>query len=322
MIPLLLTLMSLLLVPQTSGAKWRVVADVPLPGETGRFDYQSLDPTTGRLWIAHMGRNEVLAFDVRTRRVVLRVPRMTRVTGIRAAPAQRRVFAALSGSREVAVLDGGDGTVLARVPGGRFPDGLAYVPDAGKLYVSDEYGQQELVIDVPAASPRRPIPLGGEVGNTQYDSVSRRIWVAVQTRGELASIDPSADSVVERVPLPGIEHPHGFYLDAVHRLAYVTGEENARLAVVDLREHRIVGLYPVAEGPDVLDFDPSRRRLYVAAESGVLTAFEVRETTLVPLAEYRAPHAHTAAVDPATGLVYLPLENVGGRPLLRILRLE
>jgi hypothetical protein len=33
----------------------------------------------------------------------------------------------------------------------------------------------------------------------------------------------------------------------------------------------------------------------------------------------RIPHAHTVAVDPATHRVYLPLENVNGRPVLRIL---
>jgi hypothetical protein len=31
------------------------------------------------------------------------------------------------------------------------------------------------------------------------------------------------------------------------------------------------------------------------------------------------PHAHSVAVDPATHLVYFPLENVGGQPVLRIM---
>ena len=53
--------------------RWRVVADVPLGSKAARFDYQSFDPTAGRLWIAHMGADEVLAFDVRRRRVAARV---------------------------------------------------------------------------------------------------------------------------------------------------------------------------------------------------------------------------------------------------------
>jgi len=92
---------------QTTGQspEWRVVADVPLPGKAARFDYQSFDSAAGRLWIAHMGAGEVLGFDVRTRRVVARVPDMPAVTGVRVVPSLERVFASLSGGHEVAVLD-------------------------------------------------------------------------------------------------------------------------------------------------------------------------------------------------------------------------
>jgi len=302
--------------------EWHVVADVLLPGRSARFDYQSLDPTTQRLWIAHMGAGEVLAFDLRTHHVVSRTPDMPGVTGIRAVPALGRVFAALSGGHEVAVLDSRNGRVLGRVPGGRFPDGLAYAPAAEKLFVSDEYGRQELVIDVPSASARRPIQLGGEAGNTQYDSVTGHIWVAVQTRNELVAIDPLTDSVTERIPVPGIQGPHGFYVDAEHRLLYVTGEESGNLGVLDLDRRRLVHTYAVGEEPDVLALDPVRRRLFVAAESGVVAPFDVQGDSLLPLPRYTAAHAHSVAVDPSSHLVYVPLENVHGRPVLRILRLE
>jgi hypothetical protein len=32
------------------------------------------------------------------------------------------------------------------------------------------------------------------------------------------------------------------------------------------------------------------------------------------------PHAHSVSVDQGTHLVYFPLENVAGKPLLRIMR--
>ena len=303
-------------------AEWRIVADVPLPGRATRFDYQSLDPTTGRLWIAHMGAGELLAFDTRTRQVVARVPDMPRVTGVLAVPALQRVFAALGGGRAVAVLDSRSGRVLARVRGGRFPDGLAYAPRARKLFVSDEAGRQELVIDVPSSAARRPIALGGEAGNTQYDSTSGRIWVAVQTRNELAAIDPMSDSVVARVGVPGIERPHGLLIDAVHHIAYVAGEANGRVGVVDLRTMRVVRTYPVGDEPDVLAMDSARRRLFVASESGSVAAFDILGDSLTPLPQYEAPHAHSVAVDPATHLLYVPLENLSGKPVLRILALE
>ena len=37
----------------------KTVTDVPLPGPAVRFDYQSLDSTTGRLYIAHMNADRI-----------------------------------------------------------------------------------------------------------------------------------------------------------------------------------------------------------------------------------------------------------------------
>jgi len=302
--------------------EWRVVADVPLPGRTARFDYQSLDPVAGRLWISHMGAGEVLAFDVWTRRLVSRVSNLPGATGVLAVPALQRVFVSVSGTREVAVLDATSARVLARLPGGRFPDGLAYAPASRRVFVSDEHGAQELVIDASRLESRPSIPAGGEVGNTQYDSVSGRVWIAVQTRDELAAIDPVTDSIVTRVAVPGVERPHGLLIDPPHRLAYVAGAGNARLGVVDLRSGRVVRTYALPEDPDVLALDPGTRRLFVATESGAIAAFDIRGDTLVPLPTYRAPHAHSAAVDPATHLLYVPLEDLSGRPVLRILAVD
>jgi DNA-binding beta-propeller fold protein YncE len=247
---------------------------------------------------------------------------MPGATGVLAVPALGRVFVSLSGSHEVAVLDATSGRVLARLPGGQFPDGLAYAPASHRVFVSDEHGRQEIVIDGSRLQSRPSIPAGGEVGNTQLDSVSGRVWIAVQTRNELAAIDPVTDSIVMRMTVPGVERPHGISIDAPHRLAYVAGEGNARLGVVDLRSGRVVRTYALPDDPDVLALDPGSRRLFVAAESGAIAAFDIRGDSLVPLPTYQAPHAHSVAVDPATHLVYAPLEDVDGRPVLRILTLE
>ena len=77
--------------------------------------------------------------------------------------------------------------------------------------------------------------------------------------------------------------------------------------------------YPVSDGPDVLAFDPGWHGLFVASESGIVSIFDERGSELQPVGEYRAPHAHSVAVDPRTYRFYLPIENVDGKPVLRIL---
>jgi hypothetical protein len=48
--------------------------------------------------------------------------------------------------------------------------------------------------------------------------------------------------------------------------------------------------------------------------------FGRKGTGLVLLDSFDMPHAHTVSVDPKTHLVYFPLENVDGRPVLRIMK--
>jgi DNA-binding beta-propeller fold protein YncE len=146
------------------------------------------------------------------------------------------------------------------------------------------------------------------------------VIVAVQTANELAVIDPATSDVVRRIALDrSVRYPHGIYIDAAGRLAFIAGQESATLGVLDLETLQLRQVLPIGDDPDVLDFDPSLRRLYVASESGVVTAFEERGRSLEQIGRYRAPGAHSVAVDPATHRVYLPLADVNGRPVLRIL---
>ena len=297
----------------------RLVADVPLPGPANRFDYQSVDPAARRLYISHMNAGRLVVFDLDSSRVVGEVAGLDRATGVWAVPEHHAVYVSAAGRHEVAAVDDRTLRVTARVGGIRFPDGIAYAPAEHKVFVSDESGEADVVIDARTNAKLSTIALGGEAGNTHYDSVSRCILVAVQTRNQLVAIDPATERVVQRYDLPGSDHPHGFTLDEPGRLAFVTGEGNATLQVVDLRTMRVLSTHRVGDDPDVLAWDPAWRRLYVASESGVVSAFVADGAELRPLGELRLPHAHTVSVDPRTHRVYLALENLGGRPVLRIL---
>ena len=297
----------------------RLVADVPLPGPANRFDYQSVDPSARRLYISHMNAGRLVVLDLDSSRVVSDITGVDRATGVLAVPSLHRVYVSAAGRHELVEFDDRTLKEVGRVGGIRFPDGIAYAPVEQKLFVSDEAGDADVVVDVRSSAKRSTIPLGGEAGNTQYDSVSHCILVAVQTRNQLVAIDPATERVVARYDLPGSDHPHGFAIDGPGRLAFVTGEGNATLQVVDLRTMRVLSSRRVGDEPDVLAWDAAWRRLYVASESGVVNVFAVQGTVLQPLEELHIPRAHTVAVDPRTHRVYLPLENVGGHPVLRIL---
>lgn len=297
----------------------QLVQDIPLPGPANRFDYQSIDPVARRLFINHMNAGRLVVFDLDSAKVIGEVPGLDRATGVWAVPAHHMVYVSAAGLHEVVGVDDRTLAISARVGGIRFPDGIAYAPAEHKVFVSDESGGVDVVIDARTNTKRSAIDLGGEAGNTHYDSVSHCVLVAVQTRNQLVAIDPVAERIVARYDLAGASHPHGFTLDETGRLAFISCEENAKLLVVGLRTMKVLSTHQVGEDPDVLAWDAAWRRLYVASESGVVSTFIVDGETLHPAGEVRVPHAHSVAVDPRTHRVYLPLENIEGRPLLRVM---
>src|SRR5437762_7919161 len=284
----------------TADAPLRLVADVPLPGSASRFDYQSLESASGRLFISHMGAGQLVVFDVRAGRVIGNLDGFPTVTGVLAVPAEHRAYASATGDHAVVVVDDSTLQVVTRVPGPRFPDGIAYAPEERRIFVSDESGRRDFVLDAVTNAMVAQIELGGEAGNTQYDAGSHCILVAVQTANQLAVIDPATAQIVRRITLDrAVRHPHGVYIHAPHRLAFIAGEESATLGVLDLRTLQLRQVVPVGSDPDVLASDPSRGRLYVAAESGIVAVFEERDGSHVQLGWYRAPRAHSTAVDPS-----------------------
>lgn len=300
------------------------VADVALPGNATRLDYQSLDPGKHLLFVAHLGDSRIVVVDTKARRVVGNIPNVRDVHGVLALPKLGTVYASATGTNEVVAISEYSFKLIARTSGGVYPDGIVFDPSTRRVFVSDERGRTETVIDTRSNKRIATIALGGEAGNTQYDPVSRHMFVNVQTLGQLVEIDPLRNTIVKRFTLNGAKcvGNHGLLIDARRRRAFIGCEDNGTLLWLDMKTMRVVAGLPAGEGPDVLALDARTNRLFVAAESGTVSIF-ANAKRVMPLAQgYLAPAAHTVAVDSGTQLVYFPLENVDGRPVLRIMKEE
>ena len=312
-------------------AQFEKVTDLPLPGAPARFDYEAFDPAHGRLYINQMAANQVLVYDVRARRLVAALPGFPSATGITLAARRglacvstpSDIFDSLLGHGRLRVLRLANLKTIASLPTGEFPDGSAWVAPPDRLFVSNERGGVETVIGSDPLRVLKTLPLGGEAGNSTYDSGDHRVLVNVQTRRELVAIDPQALVTTRRITLPpSCVHNHGLLVDDRARLAFVACDGNARLLTLTLPGLQTVQVDSVGNDPDVLALDAKRQILYVAGESGVVSVFAVETGKLKRLWRgWVGPDAHTVAVDPASGLTYFPLADVDGHPLLRVMRL-
>jgi YVTN family beta-propeller protein len=295
------------------------VVDIPLPGPPVRFDTQNLDISADRLYVSHMGAGEIVVVNIRTRKVERTVGGLPGVTGVLAVHPLDRVYASVGGLHQVAVIDAHTLRVIARVDAGTLPDGLAYAPDQRKLYAADLIGGRLIAINTRTNQVADTVRLGGEPGSILFDPGSRCILVAVQTLDRIDVIDPRNERILGRFELQGAARPHGVAIDAVRRLAFVGNQSDAKVQVVDLRFMNVIGEATVGVEPDALAFDPLWRRLYVGSEAGLLSVFTETRNGLYHEGDVYIPGAHAVTVDPRTHLVYLPLANIAGQPVLRIM---
>lgn len=296
------------------------VAQLRLPGDSSRFDYESLDPRRGLLFIAHLGQSQLIEVDTRARRVVRTITGIADVHGVLAVPDEGRAYATATGANQLVALDEDTGAVLGRAPTGAYPDGLAYDTADHTIWTTNEDDGSETVIDARTMRVVHTVQLGGSVGNVAYDPVGRQILVDVQSDNTLAAVDPATFTVVHRLPLPGCDHDHGLAVDPADRLAFVACDGNAALLTVDLGTWTVAGTDRVGNDPDVLSYDPAARRLFVAAESGWVTVLHLDGRTLRVLGrDHLADGAHVVATDPASHLAYLPVpHSADGGPALLI----
>ena len=299
----------------------RTVATIPLPGDTSRFDYASLDNGRGLLFIAHLGASQVIEVDIHTNQVVRTIANLPGVHGVIVVPALHRVYATATDTNQMVILDEDTGTPLAHGATGEYPDGLAYDPKHATVWTTNESGGSETILDATTAAVRGTVPLGGEAGNVYYDATSGNMLVDVQTRNELAAIDTTTNTITRRLALPGCDHDHGLNLDSADRLAFVACDGNATLLTVDLNTWQILDHQRVGQDPDVLAYDAYAHRLYVACESGWLTTVDVHNRrTTVTGSGHLADGAHVVAVDPTTHRSYYPIPSgPNGRPAMLVL---
>jgi hypothetical protein len=79
---------------------------------------------------------------------------------------------------------------------------------------------------------------------------------------------------------------------------------------------------PSGTGPDVLSIDTGLGWLYLAAESGDLTVFDINQPGLVLLGhDQPGNNSHSVAADPTTHRVFFPLmKGPNGTPVLRMMK--
>ena len=244
--------------------------------------------------------------------------------GVVVADEVGRIFVTSSPDRLV-IIDNDTLAELGRVATGTSPDGVGWDPTHRVVGVSDQGDGAISLIADSGSGARQQVALASETGNVAFDAKRAVFWITAVMAAppdRLVAVDPVAARVTQTIALPGCRGAHGLRIHPDGKSAFVACEDNDQLLRVELDGDHAIAVGATGAGPDVMSIDAALGWLYVAAESGDLTMFDIGRPGVNLLGrEHPGEHAHSVAVDPVTHRSFFPLaKGPQGTPVLRIMQ--
>ncbi len=292
---------------------YHLVKSVVLGGASG-WDYITLDPETGRLYITR--GTHAMVVNAGSGRLVGDIDGMKGIHGV--AFAHRRGYITDGGSNTVVVFDRRSLKKVGIVPVGQGPDGILYDPASDRVFAIEGRGGDVTAIDARTDKVAGMLSLDGRPEAGAADGHGM-VYINIEDKSEVVAFDSKTLTIVRRWSLAPCMNPSGVAIDAAHERIF-SGCRNGVMAVSDTQAGKVVATVPIGQGVDSNRFDPATGLAFSSnGVSGTLTVarevtpdqYEVLEN--VPTAR----SARTMELDPATHRVFLvaaELRFPGGGP--------
>ena len=276
-----------------------------LVGTVGRFDFIKIDPIERRLLACHTENGTLDIIDLATGKLIRSV-RTGNAQGVAMDAKGHRYFVSVSKPPSLVIVDSETFNVIGQIPLPDPADLVAYREETNRVFVCNDEKPELWIIDPETKTTVGTIKLpGAGMEDLGFDDHETFLYQCLKETGELAKIDPAAESVVEHWPTSPAEKPHGLALVPGTDSALVVGG-NGKLALMNLTTGKVVSSVDVSPRVDEIAYDPKAGCVYCASGLGTISVAEVNGQTLSALpAMPSQPGDHSIAVDPATGTVWI-----------------
>ena len=276
-----------------------------IPRAAGFFDYMIVDAPKHRLIVSHTGSDTVDFINTKTG-ALERQLYVGATHGIAIDERGGWYFVGISGAEKgVAVIDRSTLTFLKKISTSGPIDALVIDPQRRTLMADEDNGDSIWVISTTSqrviATVRTPV----DSDKAEYDPVSDRVYQNFTTINAMIVFDPSSFRELARYSTLPATKPHGLAIDAAQHRLFAAGT-NGKLVVLDMETGRRVTSVAIASRSDQIALDLRRHRLYCASGDGILSVLDETTGSAKLIAKVAVPRgAHTIAVDPTTGAVWI-----------------
>jgi DNA-binding beta-propeller fold protein YncE len=300
--------LALLATSAMAAPAYKPAGAVPI-GDPPFWDYTVVDPSTGRVYVAHA--DKLVVIDGRAGKLVGTVEGMaggSHGTAISAATGQGFTDDGRNG--QAFAFDLKTLKVKAKIKANEDADGIAWDPGTGHAFVIEGDSKKITVIDPKTDTAVADIDVGE--GLEYGVGADGKVFVAGVEKKDLIVVDPHDNKVTARWPIPDCERPHGLAVDGKSHRAFV-GCVNSKMMVVDTKGGKVVAELAIGRGNDAVAFDPVRKRVFSSnGRDGTVSVYQqVSADKYTALEDIKTVvSARTMDVDPVTGRLFVPGADV------------
>lgn len=299
---LLITIAVLLAVPAFAQKQYKLANTVKLGGDGG-WDYLYYDKDGHRLFITR--GTHVMVVDTNSLKVTDDIPDLSGIHGVTLAPELGRGFISNGGDNSVTVFDLKTLKKVDSVKVGERPDAIMYDPFTKHVFTFNARSKDSTVVDAASGKVLGTIPLGGKPEYPATD-LKGKVFVNIEDKNEIAQIDASKLTVLNRWALGLCQEPSALAFDKEHHRLFA-GCGNKMMAVVDSETGKVVTTVPIGEGVDAGRFNPNTQQVFMSCGEGVLTVIHEDTPDKYSVTQNlpTAKGARTMAMDYENNVAYL-----------------
>ena len=274
-------------------------------------------PDGSRLYITDEAESTLDVADLKTLKVIKRIPLTNHPNNVAVSKDGRRVYAAIvAGAGAVDVIDA---TTLTRVKSIRTEGGIhnVYVTPDGKFVVAGSIpGRKIIVIDQQTETVLWSVPTDDGVRPITFeknpDGSTKRMFAQLSNFNGFITIDFATHQVVDRIKLPEVSAAekvteglqgspsHGIGVTPDGKTLCVLSKMNTRMYFYSMPDLKLLGETKVGHHPDWLTFHPDSTRVDVAnAGSNSVSVIDIaarKELMQIPVGQ--VPKRNSTAVLP------------------------
>lgn len=280
-------------------------------GGEGGWDYLTVDSAARHVYISRA--THVIVLDADSGKAVGDIGDTPGVHGIAIASDLGKGFISNGRESTVSIFDLNSLKTLSKVKVGDTPDAILYDPATKRVFTFNARSSDTTAVDATTGTVVGTIKLGGkpEFAVSDYKG---GVFVNIEDKSELVSLDPDKLTVKAHWPLAPCEEPSGLAMDRKNRRLFAGCEK--LMAVVNADTGKVITTLPIGNGVDATAFDDDTMLAFASCGEGVLNVIHEDSPDKYSMAETVKTQrgARTMALDSKTHNVFTVTAQFGPPP--------